>query len=321
MPNLLRKPITTFHARRLSVALSLLTIGFGTIGAQQASEGPMVLRLPVNARIAAMANAGIAASDGDAVLYNPGMLSVARGVALSLHRFEPQATSGAFGSVIAVGGFTYGFGVHYLDWRAPVLSYTDVVGTGGVSRLTDSGVVAASSAVFAVGAARTIKGIRLGVAVKYADERFGANQDGVVAVDFGASRPMGPGSLALVAQNFGNGVRLDGEEALLPRRIGLGFGGGMYPLHEYFDLGAQMQLAAEGDDWFVRPSAGVEVGYVPIEGVALVVRVGARRPREVDESAITGGLGFTVDRYSVDYAFEPSRAGSSGVHRIGMRIR
>jgi hypothetical protein len=71
----------------------------------------------------------------------------------------------------------------------------------------------------------------------------------------------------------------------------------------------------------VRPAGGVELAYVPIEGVAVVVRQGLRLPRERDEPLVTGGLGVTVDRWSLDYAVEPMRGGRPVSHRLGLRIR
>ena len=291
-----------------------------SVAAAQAGEGPIVLRLPNSARILAMGNAGIASSDGDALLYNPGMLSTSRGASLSVQRYGSQATAGAFGSTTVSGNFTYGFGVQFLDWRAPSLPYSQSV-EDGASHLSDSGMIAASSSAFTAGIARTIKGFRLGIGVKYAEERFGAVRDGTIALDFGATKPAGPGAIGIVVQNIGAGTRVNGETGKLPRRIGIGFGGGLFPLNEYFDIGAQMQLTAEGDDWFVRPAGGVELGYVPIEGVSIVVRTGLRLPREPDEPLVTGGLGFNVDRFSLDYAMEPFRGGRPVSHRLGVRVR
>jgi hypothetical protein len=321
MTNTPRKA-TPVSPTRLTATFLLLfsSSALTSTAAAQAGEGPIVLRLPNSARIAAMGNAGVASSDGDALLYNPGMLSASRGAALSVQRYGSNATAGAFGSATVSGTFTYGFGVQFLDWRAMPVAYAQAV-EAGASHLSDSGAIAASSTAFTVGIARTIKGLRLGVGVKYAEERFGAVHDGTVAVDLGVTRPAGPGAIGIVVQNLGAGVRFNGEKGTLPRRIGIGFGGGMFPFNEYFDLGAQMQLTVEGDDWFVRPAGGVELGYVPIEGVAIVLRTGLRLPREPDEPLVTGGLGLNVDRFSLDYAMEPFRGGRPVSHRLGVRVR
>ncbi len=303
-----------------SCAVAAQAIAIGLAGAQGRGEAPIVLRLPASARIAAMANAGIASNDGDALLYNPGMLNGARGMAVSLQRYGAFGTAGAFGTVTQIGALNVGVGAQFVDWSAPSgRNWGDAVRLGA-TRLADSGGVAASSSAFTVGVGRVVKGLRLGANLKYAEERFGAQHDGTVAMDLGFTMPLGPANLAVTAQNLGGGLRLGGVNGALPRRIGIGFGGGMFPLYEHFDLGAQMQLTLEGDR-FVRPAGGFELGYVPIEGVSLVMRSGLRLPREKDESLVTAGMGIAVDRFSIDYAWEPFRGGRPAAHRIGLRVK
>ncbi len=304
-----------------AIALAAPTISAPTVGAQARGEAPLVLRLPSSARIAAMANAGIAANDGDALLYNPGMLNGARGIAVSMQRYGSFGTAGAFGTVTQVGVLNVGVGAQFVDWRAPSgTAWGDAV-RPGATRLADSGAVAASSSAFTVGVGRVVKGgFRIGANLKYAEDRFGAQHDGTFAFDVGFTMPLGPANFAITAQNLGPGLNIGGVNGMLPRRIGIGYGGGMYPLYEHFDLGAQMQLTLEGNS-FVRPAGGVEVGYVPIEGVAIVMRSGLRLPREKDESLVTGGVGLTLDRISIDYALEPFRGGRPASHRVGLRIK
>jgi len=301
-------------------AMFLLALSAPRASAQRAGEAPLVLRLPSSARLAAMANAGIASSDGDAFLYNPGMLSAARGMAVSVQRYGSNGTAGALGSVTTSGSLTLGVGAQFVDWRAPAnTSYANAVRYAS-AHLSDSGAVAASSSAFTLGIGRTVKGYRLGANVKYAEDRFGAAHDGTVAFDVGAMLSVGPGTLAFTAQNLGAGLRIGGSNGPLPRRVGIGYGTGLLSMFEHWDLGAQMQLTVE-NNWFVRPAGGVEVGYVPIEGVSLVMRAGLRLPRERDESLVTGGLGIVFDRLSVDYAAEPFRDGRPVSHRVGVRLR
>ncbi len=308
----------------LSLALAMSTpaarLAAQASGDPSRPEAPLVLRLPSSARIAAMANAGIASNDGDAMLYNPAMLNGARGMAASVQRYGASGTAGAIGTVTQVGSLNLGVGAQFLDWSAPSgTSWSDAV-RPGATRLSDSGGVAASSSAFTIGVGRTIKGLRLGASVKYAEDRFGGAHDGTFAVDLGLVMPFGPANFAVVAQNLGPSHDLGGPDGLLPRRIGVGFGGGLYPLFEHFDIGMQSQLTLEGNR-FVRPSGGVEIGYVPIEGVSIVLRNGLRLPRERDESLVTGGLGLVVDRVSIDYAIEPFRGGRAASHRIGVRVK
>ncbi len=304
----------------MAATFSTTTLSAQSSGDPSRPEAPLVLRLPASARLAAMANAGVAANDGDAMLYNPAMLNVARGMAASVQRYGSFGTAGAIGSVTQVGSLNFGVGAQFLDRRAPAgTPWSDVV-RPGATRLSDSGSVAASSSAFTVGVGRTIKGLRLGASVKYAEERFGGAHDGTFAFDLGLVLPFGPANFAVVAQNLGPSLKLGGSDGLLPRRIGVGFGGGMYPLFEHFDIGMQSQLTLEGNS-FVRPAGGIEIGYVPIEGVSIVLRNGLRLPRERDESLMTGGLGVVVDRWSIDYAIEPFRGGRPASHRIGVRVK
>jgi hypothetical protein len=270
-----------------------------------------------------MAAPGITSNDADVLLVNPGMLSQARGLSSSLQRYGRFATAGSLATVTTAGVMTVGVGVQFLDWRAPGGSYAAAV-REGASTLSDGGnsglPVDASSSAFTLGVARTVKGWRVGGSVKYAEERFGLDHDGTVAMDVGMMKPMGPGSLGVVVQNLGAGPRLGGVRGALPTRVGVGFGGGPMTISEHFDLGAQMALTVERDG-FVRPAGGVELAYVPIEGVQLLVRNGLRLPRERDEPLVTAGLGLTVDRFSFDYAMEPMRGGRPVSHRVGMRIK
>ena len=282
-------------------------------------EGPLVLRLPSSARNLGMANAGVSSNDGDAIFYNPGMLTQARGVAVSVQRFGGQAMAGSFGSVQTLGSLSVGVGAQVLQFNAdmydPIASVKQ-----GAPRLSDGGDVPAASTALTLGVGRTIKGYRLGAAVKYAEERLGAVRDGVLALDMGLNMAAGPATFAVSVQNIGAGPDLYTLNGPLPTRLTIGYGGGLFPVWEQWDIGMQTQISVERDG-FVRPAGGVELGYVPIEGVALVVRTGFRLPREKDEPLVTGGLGLTADRYALDYAIEPMRGNRPASHRVGFRIR
>ncbi|AMW05673.1 hypothetical protein GEMMAAP_14420 [Gemmatimonas phototrophica] len=283
-------------------------------------EAPLVLRLPASARYAAMANAGVSGNDGDVIFYNPGMLAQARGVAVSVQRYGAQATTGAFGSVQALGSFSIGIGAQTLNYGAPGYNDLDAAVRAGATRLSDGGPVSASSSAFTVGVAHTIKGLRLGASVKYAEERLADVRDGSLAVDVGINKAMGPATLSASIQNLGASPALGGVNGALPTRVTVGYGGGLFPIWEHWDIGMQTQLSVERDG-FVRPAGGVELGYVPVEGVAIVLRQGLRLPRERDESLVTAGVGVNVDRFSLDYAMEPMRGGRPVAHRVGVRIR
>lgn len=309
----------TGSAVALGTILSAAIFANPDVASAQRGEGPLVLRLPASARIAALANAGLVSTDGDALFYNPGMLASIRGSAASVQSYGASATTGSMATTSTAGSLTVGIGAQFLTYRAPAgMGYAEVV-KFGATHLPDGGAVHASSTAFTVGLARTIKGLRLGVAAKYAEDRLGPVSDGTVAVDIGMNRSMGPGTLGVVVQNLGPGLRLDGVKGALPRRVGVGYGG-YQAIAGHWDIGAQMALTWEGDS-FVRTAGGAELAYVPIDGVAITLRQGFRLPRERDESLVTAGIGVTVDRVAVDYAMDPVRGGRAVSHRIGVRIR
>lgn len=309
----------SLRAHHLLLSLLGLSSALATTAlAQQRGEGPLVLRLPVSARALGMGNAGLASTDADVLMMNPGMLSQARGSAVSLQRYGSFGTAGSLATVTTTGIMTVAVGVQFLDYSTNTTRYDEAV-RYGATRLSDSGSVAASSSAFTLGIARTVKGWRVGGGIKYAEDRLGSSHDGTVALDLGFNRAMGPGTLGVVVQNIGAGPRLGGVRGPLPFRVGAGFGGGT-TLNDIFDIGAQMALTVDGDG-FVRPAGGAELLYVPIEGVSIALRNGFRLPREKDESLVTAGLGVTVDRFSLDYAMEPMRGGRPVSHRVGLRIR
>ena len=316
--------MTLLMRKAKSSLITLTTLALTAAFAQRAQaqakgEGPLVLRLPSSAHSLAIANAGIVSTDGDAMFYNPGMLASVRGSAVSLQRYGSHGTSGSMATTSTAGTMTVGIGAQFVSYAASVgATYADVMKSGG-TRLSDSGGVAASSTALTFGFAKTIKGFRLGANVKYAEDRLGARHDGVVAFDIGMNRALGPGTVGFVVQNLGAGPRIDGIKGTLPRRIGIGWGASR-AISEQFDFGGQAALTLE-DELFVRPAGGVELGFVPIEGVSFIARTGLRLPRERDESLVTAGLGVLIDRIAVDYALEPMRGGRPISHRLGVRIR
>jgi hypothetical protein len=301
-------------------ALVLLVAGSrSTLHAQPTGEGPLVLRAPASTRALGLGNAGIAINDGDAMFYNPGMLAVSRGFAMSMQRYGSNGTAGSMATTTTSGATTIGIGAQFLSYGAPAGASYDAMVHPGTSHLTDKGDVAATSTAFTLGLARTIKGLRLGTNVKYVEDHIGTAHDGAVAFDVGFSRPLWVGTVGITAQNLGAGLRINGVSGHLPTRVGVGFGG-YQALKPNLDLGMQTALTVEGD-WFVRPAGGVELAYVPIDGFSITLRNGFRLPREKDESLVTAGLGVTLDRYSLDYAMEPMRGGRPVTHRIGVRLR
>ncbi len=285
----------------------------------QPGAGPLVLRVASSARMLGMANAGLASNDADALFYNPALLFNARGMAVSVQRFGSAATAGALANTVTLGSMNIGIGAQVLNWSASPKTYRELM-RQGATQLADSGGAPASSVAVTLGIARAFKGKRVAVSAKYVEDRFPTAHDGTLAFDVGMMGPsFGPGTFSFVLRNLGRGLRIGGEDARLPTQLGVGWGGS-YNNFEKFDTGYQTQLTVDRDG-FVRPAGGAEIGYVPIEGVAFLARAGLRLPREPDEPLATGGLGVTVDRFSLDYSIEPFRGGRPVSHRIGLRIK
>ena len=311
--------MTSTIRKSIPMVAVLSCVIISSVSAQPRGEGPLVLRLPSSARSLSLANAGIASTDADAIFYNPGMLASIRGSAVSMQRYGSFATAGSMATTTITGSTTIGIGAQYVSYTAPTgATFADIVQSGG-THLSDSAGVSAASTALTFGVAKTIRGLQLGASVKFAEDRIGARHDGVMAFDIGMNRALGPGTLGVVLQNLGGGPRIDGIKGTLPRRFGVGWGASR-AIAANWDIGAQTALTVEGN-WFVRPAGGGEITYVPIDGIAITVRQGFRLPRERDESLITAGLGFTVDRIAVDYAMEPMRGRRPVSHRVGIRIR
>jgi hypothetical protein len=69
----------------------------------------------------------------------------------------------------------------------------------------------------------------------------------------------------------------------------------------------------------VFPAAGGEVAYSWLDGYSIALRAGVRRTMPGEEPA-TAGIGFTMDRLSIDYAIE-ALSGPRAAQRFGLRIR
>ena len=285
----------------------------------QSPTAPLVLRLPVSARALAMGGAQPVAQDAEAMLANPGLLAWSRGASVQGQRYGSASTLGALASALQTLGGTTGLAVQFLDYGAASPALRDAA-RDAAGALPVRGPVTASSLSAAVGYARPFMGVRLGATVRYAEERLGASRDGTVSADVGVAKGFLFDQLVvgLAAQHLGEGLRLDGARAPLPTRVTLGASGANYPLTPWIDLGATASVSVlRGGD--VTAAGGGELSIVPLQGYSIALRAGARRTLEAGERPVTAGLGFTRDRISLDYAYEPF-AGKDA-HRVGLRVR
>lgn len=279
---------------------------------------PVSLRLPASSVAQALGNIGIVSRDADVLYYNPGMLTQAAGVAASAQRIGSATTAGAVASVQQLGGYAVGVGARFVDWSSPSDDY-GIALSGGTGVFGMSGSTRASSLALTGGVARTLGPVRVGVTATYLREQFAELTDETALLDVGAAVTLGPGMLGFSLQQLGGPVTFANTETDEPWRVTLGYGTRTFPIATFVDIAGVWQASVDTDGE-IRPAGGMEVFYVPIEGLSFVARAGARRPLDAGESVVTAGLGVSLDRVSLDYALDPSREGPVA-HRIGIRIR
>jgi hypothetical protein len=283
--------------------------------AQRSGSGPVVLQLPASTRAIGFGNAYVAVREPEAVFYNPAQLGVRPGVAMSVERYRSTATAGAVATTYVFGPIGFGIGAQFLDFDVGSPVYPELTPNG--EQLLAGGPFPASSLVAAMAFEMAFKGIRWGVAGKFAEDRAFGVRDGVLLADVGAAKEIGLGTAGITVQNLGTSARVAGTAASLPTRATLGYAaaGPLGPLDAVASAAVSVRRGGR-----VSPAGGLELGYMPIDGVVFAGRVGGRLPEQNAESPLTLGATFRFDRVSLDYGFEPYQGKGSG-HRVGVRIQ
>jgi hypothetical protein len=285
------------------------------VAAQTHEYAPLILRLPSSARYLAMGNTAIGSRDDDALFYNPAQVAVARGMSLSAERFSRSSYGGSMSSVTRFNGGGIAIGAEVLSFEPSSLDVFPVTrgDLGGSYASASPGMALDVTAALA----QVYKSVRVGAAAKYVAETVNGVRLGRGLVDLGVSKDFFRSyTLGLALQNLGRHNQLTGESIDLPTRLTFGATGGQQA--GPFDLLMTADVSALRGG-FVAPAGGAELGYSWLDGYAIALRGGARRPGQ-GEGAATGGAGLTIDRLSVDYALE-TLSHSRVAHRIGLRIR
>jgi hypothetical protein len=280
------------------------------VAAQADRYAPTVLQLAATPRAATLAST-TAARDIEAIFGNPAMVGVAAGTVVGLGRFD-AATQLTLASSASLGPFSVGIGAQYLDHFSqnialPYWSYALQVG----------GDRPASSAVGAFALATTVRGNRVGAAVKYVEQRIGSLHDGVPSLDLGLARDVSRYTVGVTVQNIGAGVRLLNSVTQLPLRVAAGvtsYGWTVGPFDVNGSAGASLL-----PDGIVLPAFGLELGYVPLEGYNFAFRAGIRRPELRAQQPLSVGGSAALDRFALEYAYEDWVSG--GTHRLALRVR
>jgi hypothetical protein len=325
-----------------------------SLAAQQPWDGsagpyaPVGLLLPAGARTLALGNTGIASRDDDVLFFNPAQIAIARGFSASGERYSPNSGGGALSAVTRFNTGGIALGMRMADYELPLGVFPANRGT-----MLGSGLSQGTTLEATVGVAQVIKGLRVGGAAKYVEDNASLSRVGRAAFDLGVSKDLFRFyTFGLAVQNIGTSMKVPAScEALsitctapppvpgggsipqlttvnLPLRTTLGVATSR-AVGE-FDVVATAAVSMVRADWF-SASGGAEIGYSWLDGYAIALRAGARRPLP-GERPFTAGAGFTMDRLSIDYALElltawrlnssglPESAGRVG-QRIGLRIR
>ncbi len=300
----------TRRSTKVAVVLAALAMPGGVVRAQADRYAPVVLQLPATPR-AAVLGATTAARDIEAIFSNPAMIGVASGTVVGGARYE-AATLLSLASASSLGSFAVAVGAQYLDAHAPGdrLPYWSYA-------LHLGGHQPASSAVGTFALATTWRGIRVGAAAKYVEQRQGALQDGAPSLDLGLAKDLSRMTAGLAVQNIGAGIHFPASSAQLPLRISAGLAAYGYTAGP-FDLSGTAG-AAVLPDGLLLPAAGLEVGYVPLDGYNFQVRAGIRRPELRAQQPLSFGGSASLDRFSLEYAYEDWVGG--GAHRLALRVR
>lgn len=290
---------------RCLISASLLALPVASLRAQHVF-GPPVLEQPAGPRTLAMGGVGVASRDDDVLFLNPAQLVVANGFSASGERYSADASGSAMSAVTRFNGGGAALGMRTNNFNA---RFSTVSGTPGV--------LTATSLEGSLGFAQAVKGIRVGGALKYAEENLGSSRVEGGLVDLGlAKQVFGSYTVGAVVQNLGRDMT-DGPTTIeVPTTTTIGVSRGA-PLGEFDLLGTAAVTWRRGSVF--SPAGGLEVNYSWLSGYNIAIRAGGRRPLP-GEKAITAGAGFTMDRLSIDYALEAFTGNQLG-HRIGLRIR
>ncbi len=304
-------------------AFALLAAPVTALPAQHG--GPLALLMPVSPRAASLGNAWVAGRDEYTIFTNPAQINATSGFGITLAGFGGDARAIATTAAATVGPYTFGWGVNLVDFSTPrsntIYPYAPAV-------LTGSGDADLFSMAAVVAAQRTIKGFRVGLAGKYAQDIIAreASTSGLLVVptradvllaDIGTSRALWSGTAALAVQNIGQPYTAGGATFSVPTQLALGWTRlqQLGPL----DVGYATQVTARREGW-ISPAGGVEVSWGWIEGYTVAGRVGARRTETDDEKPVGVGASFNADRLNLEYSVN-FFAGNNAAHRLTVRWR
>lgn len=287
------------------------------LAAQGPDTAPFILTLPAGTRAQALGHAGVALTDPEAVYVNPAQILGARGVSLAWNGYRSAGNLLTLATAMTVFGGGVGLGTQRLEFFVPTES--SATPTGGEAGLTRDDDVLATSTSAALGYARTYRGFRIGVSTMYVEQRMPDERTSAAAANIGIAKSFGGGLwVGFAAQNLGTTFDVGDTAYDFARRYTLGAAFQGYPLWTWFDVGASVALPVY-EDGSVLPGGGVELSYVPLDGIVITGRLGARAVRHRAEFPLTSGASIGFDNFILEYAFQ-SFDYPGYAHRFGVRL-
>ena len=300
----------------LPAALVALAAVSTPAAAQNSLYEPRLLTLPGGTRSQAMGRAAVGVADADAIFHNPAQLVTPRGMHLSAQRYGAASTFATVSASMAFLGGGIGIGVEWLEYQ--IVQPVALPGSDGEPSLPIGGGEPASEVVASLGYARTYRGFRVGAAAKATQMQY-AGSSGTFAADVGIARTFFNAlNVGIAVQNLGPSLAIAGFDYELPRRYTLGAAFQGFPVGTWIDLAVAADVPYY-EDGTLLPGGGIELSYVPISGIVLSGRIGARAVRTGAESPLTVGAAFGFDGMYLEYAYQGFENRGSG-HRFGIRI-
>lgn len=309
--------MTTRLMSRAALATVALLLARPALG-QRTVHLPLAAQLPLGPRTLGMGGPNAGVRDAESALGNPALVSGSAGLGASAARYRGGAQGGVLATSTSAGTLAVSVAVSFLDYgllgnpTTPRRVREDAL-TGGSD---DSG----GSLAAAVAVSTSYKGLRWGAGFTALQERVGDERGQSGALNMGVAKDglFGGMTVGLAVQGIGPSMRVGTADYDLPTRISAGFSGISFPVNPWLDVTATGGVGLRVDG-LVSASVGAEASWVPLEGIAFSVRSGVRRAELASQRPYTGGFGVTLDRLSLDYAWEQLTHG--GAHRIGVRIR
>ena len=263
------------------------------------------LKIPVFSRGTALSGTLVASADGAcALFYNPAGIARHGSGELTLSHTELLQDLRLDNISFALplkGGSGLGFGITYLG-------YGSIAGYDASGAAT--GNLSAYSLAFDIGYSQRVSEVlSAGIAAKPIFEKLDEVNASTITFDIGLMADLGQFTFGAQYANLGGRLRYVQEEVGLPSALRVGA--------SYTTLGSSSVISIAGSKEEGRGlslGAGIEYAYNSL----LTFRAGYGSSLESQNGATDGvslGLGLKLDRFDLDYSFQPSTT-NEGVHQI-----